>query len=65
MNNTPLNRGEIIVVHGHIFFARPAKCTMINNNMVGVFKTQGHRLLQNSHPYMQTNSKTYMANYQI
>ena len=41
MHDTPLNGGKIVVVNSHIFFARPAKGTMVDDEVFGIFNTDG------------------------
>ena len=39
VHQTPLNSGKIVVVDGHVFFARPTKGAVVNNPVAGIFNT--------------------------
>ena len=41
MDDTPLHRGKVVVIHGHILLTTPAKAAMVDNDVTGILNTNG------------------------
>ena len=44
MDDTPLKGSIVIVVHGHILFATPAKAAVVDDDVTGILNTNGTTL---------------------